>query len=181
MIYDLKTTFADGIALPTAITAGTVLGNPIDMSTMQPGVTPAQNVNPQYPLGNPLGSPGLQLRNLGPGEPMYLIIRLRNVANGNVIVGASGTFQIALVTADNAALTTNAAQIVATATYANQTLVPGTILLAVPLPIANLREFIGLKEVVGTAVLTSAGSPILDAFLAHDAAFWQAYAQPQLS
>ena len=181
MIYDLKTTIADALAVPTAVTAGAVFGTPLDLSTLQPaGILAPTNVTPQWPLG--ATTPGVQPRNIGNGEAFYLMVRVRNASGNNIIVGATGTFQVQLWTADSLDLTTtNASQIVGSAVFANQTLIGGQWLMAIDIPIANMRRYIGLKVVVGTVVLTYTTSDLVDAFLTNDPAYWLAYAQPMLN
>ena len=178
MIYDLKTTFLDNAA-PSAltVTAGLLLGTPLDLSTLQTGLTPASNVTPQWPYGG--ATPGVQLRNVGNGQAFYLVIKVRNSATNSVIVGATGTMSINLITADDNTLTTNAQIVASSPTYANQTLAGGTIILLIDVPVFNMRRFLGLKIIIGTVSLT--GTCIMDAFLTNDPAVWQAYAQPQLN
>ena len=182
MIYDVKTTFIDGAAPSSlAVTTGLVLGNPLDMSTLLTNMTPAPNTTPQYPFGGGLsGVAGVQPRNIGAGEKtVFLVLRVRNGNSNSVVVGATGTMSVEVVTADDTALSVNASTVLVSPTYANQTLAGGTNIFLVGFPAFQLRRYMGLKIVIGTVALT--GNCILDGFLTLDPAVWQAYDIPMLT
>lgn len=120
-------------------------------------------------------------RDIGNGEPMYLEIQ---VATG-INAASAGTVQFQLVSADNAALTTNpvvhaqsAAFVTSTSTgNAGGTLAAGTNLMIVSVPQEGLayKRYVGIRQVTGTAAITAGA---VDAFLVHTAANWKAYDAP---
>ena len=120
-------------------------------------------------------------RDVGNGEPIYLTI----VATTGVNAASAGTVQFQLVTADNAALTTNpvvhlqsAAFVTSTTTgAAGGTLAPGVNLFTAALPRAGLdyKRYLGLRQVTGTAAITAGA---VDAFLTRAPAAWRAYDAP---
>lgn len=118
------------------------------------------------------------LRDIGNGADVYLVL---GVATG-INAAAAGTVQFQLVSADNAALTTNpvvhtqTAALVTSTTSGNAggALAAGTLLLATVLPMgADYKRYLGIRQVTGTAAI-SAGA--VDAFLTLDVARWRAYA-----
>lgn len=129
-----------------------------------------------YTLGDQIDLGSGQRRDLGGDQALYLVVQ---VATG--LVGTSGTIQFQLVSADDAALTTNpivhlqSAAFSTTASSATTTLAPGTVLMSVQLPRDFYRRYVGIRQVTAVAA-TSAGA--VDAFLTPDVAAWRAYDAP---
>lgn len=118
-------------------------------------------------------------RDIGNGQPIQLVIA---VAVG-ISAAAAGTVQFQLVSADNAALTTNPTVHTHTAAFTTSTtsgnaggaLAAGTRLATLTLPqegATPYRRFVGIRQVTGTAAI-SAGA--IDAFLVADAFANKAY------
>lgn len=129
-----------------------------------------------YTLGDQIDLGASQRRDLGGDQALYVVVQ---VATG--LVGTTGTIQFQLVSADDAALSTNAivhlqsAAFATTASSATTTLTPGTVLLAVQIPRDFYRRYLGIRQVTATAA-TSAGA--VDAFLVEDVAAWRSYDAP---
>lgn len=118
-------------------------------------------------------------RDLGGDMALYLVI----AAAVGIAAGSAGTVTFQLVSADNAALTSNpvvhaqsAAFVTGTGTGTG-TLKAGTTLFAIALPLEAdaYKRYVGIRQVTGTAAIT-AGS--VDAFLTEDVARWKAYDAP---
>ena len=120
-------------------------------------------------------------RDIGNGEPLYLEIQ---VATG-INAASAGTVLFQLVSADNAALTTNpvvhaqsSAFVTSTTTgAAGGALAVGTNLLITSLPQEGLayKRFVGIRQVTGVAAITAGA---VDAFLTHSPANWKSYDAP---
>ena len=128
-----------------------------------------------YTLGDQIDL-GTQRRDLGGDQALYAVI---SVSTG--LVGTSGNVTFQVVSADDAALTTNpivhvqSAAFSTTAGSGTTTLAPGTVLLSVQLPRDFYRRYLGIRQVTAVAA-TSAGA--IDAFLTQDVAAWRAYDAP---
>lgn len=119
-------------------------------------------------------------RDLGGDQALYLDI---SVAVG-IAAGSAGTVQFQLVSADNAALTTNPVVHAASGLFvtgtgtATTTLRPGTQLFQVPLPQEGstpYKRYVGIRQVTGTAAITAGA---IDAFLTPLAPANKAYDSP---
>tara|TARA_R110000851_G_scaffold287513_1_gene441503 strand:- start:11278 stop:11718 length:441 start_codon:yes stop_codon:yes gene_type:complete len=111
------------------------------------------------------------VRDLGAGQPIYLIANVDTA----IAAGAGGTYQVVLTHADDAALTTNAENIVTSvAIDAAAGIEAGTRLITVALPSVNYKRYLGVREIVAGAN-TTAGK--INAFLTLDANSYKAYAQ----
>lgn len=99
--------------------------------------------------------------------------RLRVSVATTATSGGSATGQFQLVTADNAALTTNPVVIVESGAIAVADLIAGATILDVALPRATYKRYIGIRQATGTAAFTAGA---VDAFLAFDTYGWKAYA-----
>ena len=205
MIYDLKTTFADATALDSSTTTGKIIGSAYDLSTLQTSVTAGaatvsaplgaantNNVNPQWPYGGTnfavgatinAAQAGVQARDVGSGEAFYLVLRARTA----ITLAATSTLQFQIVTAGNPDLITTVnsvapAVLLSTTTYTNTsfsggaTAPVGYVFFAVAVPLIQCQRFLGVRQVIGTAALTTPGT--VDAFLTNDVARWYSYAQP---
>lgn len=143
MILDELTEFCD--ATSAAINIGNaIIGDVIDL-----GATPT-------------------LRDLGAGEPVYLVIQV-----DTEFAGANGTVQLQLCSDSTANLATSKTVHLDTGAIPVATLVAGyTKVMALPIEAAYER-YLGLWETVATTNI-SAGK--INAFLTHDVAKWTAYA-----
>ena len=152
MILDKFNEFAD--ATSVAAGAGTALiGNVIDL--------------------------GVASRDIGNGEPLYLVIQ----TDTEVITGGSaGTIQFTLASDAQAAIATDGS---ATVHYTSASLVTddaaansaalnaGGVIAAVALPQGTYERYLGILATIGTTTVT-AGK--INAFLTKDVASWKAYA-----
>lgn len=118
-------------------------------------------------------------RDLGGDMALYLVL----LATVGITAGSAGAVTFQLVSADNAALTTNpvvhaqsAAYVTGTGT-GTTTLKPGTVLMSIQLPMEGevYKRYVGIRQVTGTTAI-SAGA--IDAFLTEDVARWKAYDAP---
>lgn len=129
-----------------------------------------------YTLGDQIDLGASQRRDLGGDQALYLVMQ---VDTG--LAGSTGTIAFQLVSADDAALTTNPIVHLQTAAFsttgssATTTLAPGTVLLTAQLPRDFYRRYVGIRQVTASAA-TSAGA--ISAFLVEDAAAWRAYDAP---
>lgn len=128
------------------------------------------NVIDLYPMADQADA----TRDLGAGEPMWLIVSTNTTATDS---GSDATLTITLESDTAAAL--NSANVVhfttgalAFATFATA----GTTLVAVRLPSARYKRYLGLRYTVASGPLTAGA---FDAFLTHDAALYRAYADKQ--
>lgn len=150
MILDKFNEFAD--ATSVAGTAGTALvGNVIDL--------------------------GAESRDIGNGEPLYLVIQTDTEI---ITAGSAGTIQFQLASDSTADLATSAtvhfasASLVTDDAAANSAaLNAGGVIAAVALPQGTYERYLGILAVIGTTEVT-AGK--INAFLTKDVASWKAYA-----
>lgn len=102
---------------------------------------------------------------MGEGYPLYLVILVETAASG----GTSINYH--LTTAENSALTTNPVDLLTTGAIVIASHTAGAQLLAVPLPKADYKRWLGIRITrVGTV---SAGA--VRAFLVQDPPSWRAY------
>ena len=104
-------------------------------------------------------------RNIGNGEPMYLVVAIRSGATK-----ANATTRIQLRHADNAALTTNNETVGDTGVLAQANLAKGK-KYVITLPVKTLRRYLGLWVTTGTAAQTGLRA---DAFLSPVPLSWSA-------
>lgn len=179
MIYDLKTTFLDGYNFATsniAAAATTAIGNVIDIgSVLQTNLTTgtANNVTPQWPNG---GTAGLQPKDLGPGEDMWLVFRVRN--NGTAVTTQANGLTFKLTTDSNPNLTTAPVDLAISATFTGGN-ASGSIIMITALPVGTTKQYLGIKAVNGATTAIAAGT--VDAFITHDISRWIGYGQPNLN
>jgi hypothetical protein len=153
MILDERNEFCDATALNTGGANTYVIGDQIDLGTAA--------------------------RDIGNGQVPYLVI---STAVG-INAAAAGTVTFQLVSADDAALTTNpvvhaqsAAFVTSTTTgNAGGTLAAGTTLMAMAVPMEGLayKRYLGIRQVTGAQAITAGA---VNAFLTPDVAKWKAYA-----
>jgi hypothetical protein len=153
MILDERTEFADAVSVAAA--AGTAL------------------IGDQIPLS--------QVRDLGNGQPVYLVITIdTEVITG----GAAGTLKFQLASDSTAAIDTGGAatvhletrEFVTDGTDANDALLKAGAVAycgAIPLEGVAYEGFLGILAVTGTTT-TTAGA--INAFLTLDPTGWKAYA-----
>lgn len=150
MILDKFNEFAD--ATSVAGTAGTALvGNVIDL--------------------------GAESRDIGNGEPLYLVIQ----TDTEIITGGTaGTIQFKLSSDSTADLATSATVHFASAEFVTDdaaansaALNAGGVIAAVALPQGTYERYLGILATIGTTTVT-AGK--INAFLTKDVASWKAYA-----
>jgi hypothetical protein len=108
-------------------------------------------------------------RDLGGDQAATLRISVATTATSGG--AATGAFQ--LVSADNAALTTNPVVHFQSDAIPVASLVAGTVVADVQVPRANYKRYIGIRQVTGTAAFTAGA---IDANLAFDTSGWRAYA-----
>lgn len=106
-------------------------------------------------------------RDLGGEKAARLRIAVATAATG---VGASGEFQ--LVSADNAALTTNPVVHYSTGAIAVGSLTAGAVVADVEMPRAVYKRYVGIRQVTTGAAFTAGA---IDANLAFDTHAWRAY------
>jgi hypothetical protein len=121
-------------------------------------------------------------RNLGGDQALYLTL---GVTTG-IAAGAAGTVQFALISADNAALTTNPVVHAMTGTFvtgttsgnAGQPLAAGRRLAVIQVPDEGdvpYKRFVGIRQITGGVAVTAGA---VDAFLAENANAWKPYNAP---
>lgn len=120
-------------------------------------------------------------RDIGNGQPLHLVIE----AAVGINAAGAGTVQFQLVSADNAALTTNPvihAQSTAfttstTSGNAGGALAAGTTLFSIALPQEGVayKRYVGIRQVTGTQAITAGA---VDAFLTPAVAAWKSYDSP---
>lgn len=122
------------------------------------------------------------VRDLGGDQTLYLVI---GVTTGINAAGA-GTVQFKLTSADDAALTSNPVDHVASAAFVTSTtsgnaggaLAAGTRLMALALPLEGsvpYKRYLGIRQVTGTQAITAGA---VDAFLTTHPNAWKAYDAP---
>ena len=112
-------------------------------------------------------------RDIGAGQPVFA----NAVVQTAIAAGTGGTYQVKVVSADDAALSSNVVEHVTSAEFdAASGIAAGQTLLNVALPAevagGGYGRYLGVQEVVGTAA-TSAGA--VDVYLSHDQRAYQAY------
>lgn len=120
---------------------------------------------------------GAASRDVGNGEPLYLVIQ----TDTEIITGGSaGTIQFQLASDSTADLATSATVHFASATLVTDdaaansaALNAGGVIAAVALPQGTYERYLGILAVIGTTTVT-AGK--INAFLTKDVASWKAYA-----
>lgn len=143
MILDERTEFADALTCVANI-GNAILGDVIDL-----GATPT-------------------LRDLGNGEPLYLVIQV-----DTAVVGSSSTVQWQLASDSTANLASSKTVHLDTGAIAEATLVAGyTKVYALPIE-ATYERYLGIWQTVATGNL-SAGK--VNIFLTQQPAKWTAYA-----
>jgi hypothetical protein len=152
MIIDKRNEFADAVSLNTGAAGTYTIGDQIDLGTAA--------------------------ANMGAEDELYLVI---NVDTG-IAAGSAGSVTFQLVSAEDAALTTNPVVHYQTAAFTTGTgtgtgtLKAGTLLAAVKVPQGfDYKRYLGVRQVTGTAAIT-AGK--VNAFLTPDIAMWRAYDSP---
>lgn len=151
MIMDERLEFADAASVAAA--AGTALiGDVIDLEVIG--------------------------RDIGAGEPMYLVI---TVDTSIITGGAAGTVQFELASDAQAAIATDGSATVHWASKAfvtdddalNELDAGYTIAVALPMHSPTYERYLGILAITATTT-TTAGK--INAFLTHDVAKWKAYA-----
>lgn len=147
MILDERTEFADAVALNTGAAGTYLIGDQIDLGAAQ--------------------------RDVGNGEPLYLVITVDTLPTS----GGAATAQFTLASDDSSAIATNGTASVhfVTKAFAISDMAAGTVLAAVALPIQGVayERYLGILQTTGTAAFTGGK---VNAFLTHDVAKWKAYA-----
>jgi hypothetical protein len=153
MILDSQLEFSDA----QAVTATAISTNVYDLFTEGVGGA-ASGFSPNTRL------------DVGAGEPIWLIVSTAVTATDS---GSDATLTVSLVTADNAALSTNAETVYTTSALAFAAFATaGTRLVAVRLPAYNYRRYLGVNYTVAAGPLTAGA---FDAFLVLDADFQKYY------
>ncbi len=143
MILDERNEFCDATSAVLGLGLDAIIGDVIDL-----GATPT-------------------LRDLGAGEPMYLVLQVTTT-----FVGATSTTKFDLVSDSDAALTTSKTTHATTGAIPVATLVEGYTKV-IPLPSeATYERYLGLWETNATAAVTAGA---INAFLTHDVAKYTAY------
>lgn len=129
-----------------AVTATAISTNVIDTGTDQ---------NPVKDLGGP--------------EPIWLVLQV----DTSFAAADAATLTATLESAENEALSTNAAVHFTTGALALAALTAGTTLAVVALPTGDYRKYLGLRYTVGTGPFTAGA---ISAFLTRDPQLWRTYA-----
>lgn len=149
MILDKLNEFADATALNTGAAGSYLIGNQIDL--------------------------GLAARDVGNGEPLYLVIQV----DTEIDAGASGTVQFHLASDSTAAIdvATGTKHLSTPVFTVGSGIAAGTVLYAGAIPMEGnvYEQFLGIIQTTGVAAVT-AGS--VSAFLVRDVAKWKAYDAP---
>lgn len=150
MITDVLNTFADNLALNTGGAGTYVVGDQINL--------------------------GVASRNIGvaPGlAELYLVIKATTQFDS---AGGAATATFQLVTAENAALTTNPVVLATTSAIAELTGAPGVYLWVIPLPFGGVtyKQYIGIRQVTAGEAFTAGA---FDAFLTQYPPYRYDYAQ----
>ena len=147
MILDKRTEFADAVALNTGAAGTYLIGDQIDLGAAQ--------------------------RDVGNGEPLYLVITVDTLPTS----GGAATAQFTLASDDSSAVATNGTASVhfVSKAFAISEMAAGTVLVAVALPTQGVayERYLGILQTTGTAAFTGGK---VNAFLTHDVAKWKAYA-----
>lgn len=162
MIMDKLTEFCDAVALNTGAAGTYNLGDVID--TQHTG---------RIEDGKGLGS----LRDLGQGNPIYLVVSMQTTATS----GGSATLAIQLVSdAVSTPDTATATKHFVSDAIAVADLGAGRSIAVVALPMEGqtYERYLGIQQVTGTAAFTAGA---IDAFLTMNPAVWKAYPDAQNS
>ena len=149
MILDKRNEFCDATALNTGAPGTYLIGDQIDLGTVA--------------------------RDVGNGEPLYLVITVDTRPTS----GGAATAQFTLASDNTASIATNGTASVhfQTKAFTIAEMTAGAVLAAVPLPIEGVayKRFLGILQTTGTAAFTGGR---IDAFLTPDVAKWKSYAAP---
>jgi hypothetical protein len=149
MILDKRNEFCDAVALNTGAAGTYLVGDQIDL--------------------------GAVARDVGNGEPMYLVITVDTLPTS----AGAATAQFQLASDASASIATNGTATVhlETKAFAISEMAAGQMLAAIALPIEGVayERYLGVLQVTGTAAFT-AGK--INAFLTHDVAKWKSYDAP---
>lgn len=161
MIIDKRLEFCSNTALNTGSAGNTyTIGDQVDLAE------------------NPLNALGYQQVDIGNSDAASLLVI--TVGSTGINAAGAGNVSFQLVSADDAALTTNTTTMLQSASFATSTtsgnaggvLAPNTILFVGRIPTADYRRYLGIRHFVGTSAVTGG---TLRAFLVHDAPRWKAY------
>jgi hypothetical protein len=147
MILDKRNEFCDAVALNTGAAGTYLLGDQIDL-----GVA----------------------RDMGNGEPMYLVITVDTLPTS----GGAATAQFTLASDDTAAISTTTSTVhLQTKAFAISEMAAGQMLAAIALPMEGVayERYLGVLQTTGTAAFTGGK---INAFLTHDVAKWKSYDAP---
>ncbi|MBP6563994.1 MAG: hypothetical protein KA200_00115 [Burkholderiales bacterium] len=147
MILDERTELADAVALNTGAAGTYLIGDQIDLGSVQ--------------------------RDVGAGEPVYLVVTVDTTATS----GGSATLTLKVSSDSTASIATDgsATDHIVSRTFALASITAGATLLCVALPQegAAYERYLGLLQVTGTAAFTDGK---LNAFLTADPNRIKAYA-----
>lgn len=148
MILDKRNEFCDAVALNTGAAGTYLVGDQIDLGTA---------------------------RDMGNGEPMYLVITVDTLPTS----GGSATAQFTLASDASASIATDGSATVhlQTKAFAISEMAAGTMLAAIALPMEGVayERYLGVLQTTGTAAFTGGK---INAFLTHDVAKWKSYDAP---
>ena len=149
MILDKRNEFCDAVALNTGAAGTYLVGDQIDL--------------------------GAVARDVGNGEPMYLVITVDTLPTS----AGAATAQFQLASDASASIATNGTATVhlETKAFAISEMAAGQMLAAIALPLEGVayERYLGVLQITGTAAFT-AGK--INAFLTHDVAKWKSYDAP---
>ena len=149
MILDKLNEFADATALNTGAAGGYLIGNQIDL--------------------------GLNGRDVGNGEPLYLVIQVDTA----ITAGASGTVAFSLASDATAVINPAAStkHLTTPVFTVGAGIAAGTVLYAGAIPSDGnaFKQFLGIVQTTGVAAVTAGA---VSAFLVRDVAKWKAYDAP---
>ena len=149
MILDKLNEFADSTALNTGAAGGYLIGNQIDL--------------------------GLNGRDVGNGEPLYLVIQVDTA----ITAGASGTVAFSLASDATAVINPAAStkHLTTPVFTVGAGIAAGTVLYAGAIPSEGnaYAKFLGIVQTTGVAAVTAGA---VSAFLVRDVAKWKAYDAP---
>ena len=149
MILDKLNEFADATALNTGAAGGYLIGNQIDL--------------------------GLNDRDVGNGEPLYLVIQVDTA----ITAGASGTVAFSLASDATAVINPAAStkHLTTPVFTVGAGIAAGTVLYAGAIPSDGnaYKQFLGIVQTTGVAAVTAGA---VSAFLVRNVAKWKAYDAP---
>lgn len=148
MILDKRNEFCDAVALNTGGAGTYLVGDQVDLGTA---------------------------RDVGNGEPMYLVITVDTLPTS----GGSATAQFTLASDASASIATDGSASVhfQTKAFTIAQMAAGQVLAAVALPMEGVayERYLGVLQTTGTAAFTGGK---INAFLTHDVAKWVATDAP---